>query len=80
MPRLADQTSRIIAELERSECGELHLRRGLPLACGVMCFVALVLVCAQDLKFKSIVYHQQQLITYVGCRITICCLYLQIKA
>ena len=37
---LADQTSRIVAELEKSECEELHLRRGSPLACGVMCFVS----------------------------------------
>ena len=34
------KTSRIVAELERSECGELRLRRGLPLVCGVMCFVS----------------------------------------
>ena len=37
---LADQTSRIVAELERSECGELLLRRDSPLVCGVMCFVS----------------------------------------
>ena len=37
---MADQTSRIVAELERSECGELRLRRGSPLACGVMCSVS----------------------------------------
>ena len=37
---MADQTSRIVAELERSECEELCLRKGSPLACGVMCFVS----------------------------------------
>ena len=40
MSPLADQTCRIVAELERSECGELRFRRGSPLACGVMCFVS----------------------------------------
>ena len=38
---LADQTtSRMIAELGKSECEELRLRRGSPLACRVMCFVS----------------------------------------
>ena len=32
--------TRIVAELERSECRELRLRRGSPLTCGVMCFVS----------------------------------------
>ena len=37
---LADKTSRIIAEFERNECAELRFRRGLPLACWVICFVS----------------------------------------
>ena len=38
---LADQTtSRIVAELGKKLHEELRLRRGLPLACGVMCFVS----------------------------------------
>ena len=39
---LADQTTRVesLQNWERSECEEFRLRRGLPLACGVMCFVS----------------------------------------
>ena len=35
---LTDQTYRIVAEVEKSECGEVRLEVS-PLACGVMCFV-----------------------------------------
>ena len=48
MSPLADQRSRIVAELERSECGELRMRRGLPLACGLMCFVSSSSYCNLD--------------------------------
>ena len=37
---LDQTTSGIVAELEECECEELHLRRGSPLACWVMCFVS----------------------------------------
>ena len=59
---MTDQTSRIVAELDRSECGELRLSRGSPLACGVMCFVSSIVEdCGTNEKKKLVTSSKHSL-------------------
>ena len=43
-PLAKQTTNRLLQNWGRNECQERHLRRGSPLACGVMCFVISSLV------------------------------------